>query len=80
MPPQDAPQRLAKATGGARIPLIDPSVLLDALLSLVRPLFHRFSFIVSLLLVGLAILLGLQHQTDLAALALFLWLSVQLST
>lgn len=50
-----------------RLPLTDPSRLLDALLPLVRPLFARLPFFSWLLIVGLALLLGLQHRAELAA-------------
>ena len=50
-----------------RLPLADPSLLLDALLPIVRPLFGRLPFIIWSFMVGLAILLGLQHKAELAA-------------
>ncbi len=50
-----------------RLPLADPSHLLDATLPLVRPLFGPVPFIFWVVMVGLAMLLGLQYSTELAA-------------
>ena len=50
-----------------RLPLVDPSPLLDALLPVVRPLFGRLPFFIWLIVVILGVLFGLQYQTELMA-------------
>ena len=48
-----------------RLPLMDPSRLLDSLMPWVHPLFRRLSFIVWCGFILLAVLLGPQYQTEL---------------
>ena len=50
-----------------RLPLFDPTPLLDRVLPLARPLFHWSALLLWTVLVGLAAMLGLQHTEALAA-------------